>query len=460
MHGFRRVCYVRIFSFAAVLLQINPHPACAGLKLGGRAGGGSSAATVNQTVYVGNLYEETGETNTSYIYLGNIRVAAVSQGQVSYYHGDHLGGTNVITDEIGARKELAEYTPFGSTARREVYPPAAATQAHYYTGKPRDDETGLYYFGSRYYDPALGRFTTPDAVIQNPDNPQTLNRYSYTSNNPVNRVDPDGHSWWKKFTGWLSDVFEGAIRWLEKVTNSKWYVDIEVGQSYQFQDFRTFTTSTRDVGVNILSRPWDVGIGVKNWIYDPRFKIIKAMYDQYEKRTYESYVEDDDHIFVNGILNDEAAAVAGSRRVGAMKVAYNPTDGILADLTEAFLEKLTFTGSIERQLAAALADHRGIILSGHSQGGIIIGNTLLNMGLSGNRGAVSDAFFYNTQITRSRAYISSIISGVESKHVTYFSRYFDFSNALGPNLSEPDKFLSGVAGLLIIPVGIQHHGLE
>jgi len=67
-----------------------------------------------------------------------------------------------------------------------------------FTGKKLDDETGLYYFGARYYDPLLGRFITPDTIVQNPSDPQTLNRYSYCGNNPINRVDPTGHSW-KKF---------------------------------------------------------------------------------------------------------------------------------------------------------------------------------------------------------------------------------------------------------------------
>ncbi|MBK8127145.1 MAG: RHS repeat-associated core domain-containing protein [Elusimicrobia bacterium] len=63
-----------------------------------------------------------------------------------------------------------------------------------FTGQRQDDGTGLYYFNARYYDPALGRFITPDTMVQAPYDPQTLNRYTYCRNNPVNLVDPSGNS--------------------------------------------------------------------------------------------------------------------------------------------------------------------------------------------------------------------------------------------------------------------------
>jgi RHS repeat-associated protein len=60
-----------------------------------------------------------------------------------------------------------------------------------FTGQ-RLDATGLYYYGARYYDPTIGRFISPDTVVQNPGNPQTLNRYSYVVNNPLKYTDPTG----------------------------------------------------------------------------------------------------------------------------------------------------------------------------------------------------------------------------------------------------------------------------
>jgi RHS repeat-associated protein len=61
-----------------------------------------------------------------------------------------------------------------------------------FTGQ-RLDDTGLYYYGARYYDPTIGRFISPDSIIQNPANPQTFNRYTYALNNPLRYIDPSGN---------------------------------------------------------------------------------------------------------------------------------------------------------------------------------------------------------------------------------------------------------------------------
>jgi len=67
------------------------------------------------------------------------------------------------------------------------------------SGKEHDTETGLYYYGARYYDPAIGRFISVDPAGGKPDAPQTWNRYVYTLNNPYKYVDPDGRDVWLVF---------------------------------------------------------------------------------------------------------------------------------------------------------------------------------------------------------------------------------------------------------------------
>jgi RHS repeat-associated protein len=66
-------------------------------------------------------------------------------------------------------------------------------------------------YGARYYNPVIGRFITPDTYVQDPENPQTLNRYSYCGNNPVNRIDPSGHSWFSEFFGKIIGAIAGTI---------------------------------------------------------------------------------------------------------------------------------------------------------------------------------------------------------------------------------------------------------
>ena len=67
-----------------------------------------------------------------------------------------------------------------------------ADPSHRFTGQKLDPESGLYYYGGRYYDAELGRFISPDISVPQPKEPQSLNRYSYVLNNPVRIVDPTG----------------------------------------------------------------------------------------------------------------------------------------------------------------------------------------------------------------------------------------------------------------------------
>jgi len=91
-----------------------------------------------------------------------------------------------------------------------------------FTGKPFDADTDLYYYGQRYYDPNVGRFTQSDPalnILSDPErlknttgkeldqllgNPQRLNPYSYTLNNPINYVDPTGES---EIKAWLQNPY-------------------------------------------------------------------------------------------------------------------------------------------------------------------------------------------------------------------------------------------------------------
>jgi RHS repeat-associated protein len=96
-----------------------------------------------------------------------------------------------MTDRFGNLVQHYEYSAFGQTGY--VNNTSAYPVSNRYTGQVSDDETGLYYYGARYYDPQLGRFIQPDTEVQSPDDSQSLNRYSYCANNPINCVDPSGH---------------------------------------------------------------------------------------------------------------------------------------------------------------------------------------------------------------------------------------------------------------------------
>ena len=79
------------------------------------------------------------------------------------------------------------------TVQRTTSSDSIASSKYTYTGKEFDSDIGLYYYGARYYNPSTFTFTQADSVIPNVYNPQALNRYSYSYNNPVTYTDPDGH---------------------------------------------------------------------------------------------------------------------------------------------------------------------------------------------------------------------------------------------------------------------------
>ena len=123
---------------------------------------------------------------------GNTNVQAQPYNPVFYYcHNDHLGSSNIVLDRNGVRVQHCEYTAFGKDRFAETTP--AFSLSNRYTGQVLDEDTGLYFYQSRYYDPEIGRFTQPDSVVPSPNNPQTLNRYTYVNNNPLKYVDPTGH---------------------------------------------------------------------------------------------------------------------------------------------------------------------------------------------------------------------------------------------------------------------------
>ncbi len=94
-----------------------------------------------------------------------------------------------MTDKDGSVVWRRDYFPFG----QEIDPGGETTgNPHTFTGKEFDAETGLYYYGARYYDPVIGRFISVDPTAGVPFNPQTWNRYIYPLNNPYKDVDPDG----------------------------------------------------------------------------------------------------------------------------------------------------------------------------------------------------------------------------------------------------------------------------
>jgi len=121
----------------------------------------------------------------------HVHAAAPCTPLFFYYHNDHLGSSNVITDRSGTLADHYEYTAFGKERYNDAT--CALPISHRYTGQILDEETGLYYYNARYYDPELARFTQADTIVPGAGNSQNFNRYSYVNNNPLMYTDPSGN---------------------------------------------------------------------------------------------------------------------------------------------------------------------------------------------------------------------------------------------------------------------------
>ena len=109
--------------------------------------------------------------------------------QSYFYHSDHLGSSSVITDHLGGLVQHVEYVPFGEVFVEERASASSWRTPYLFNAKELDDETGLYYYGARYYDPRTSVWLSVDPLAE--ENPN-ISSYAYCEDNPINRIDPDG----------------------------------------------------------------------------------------------------------------------------------------------------------------------------------------------------------------------------------------------------------------------------
>ncbi|MGF7110103.1 RHS repeat-associated protein [Treponema pedis] len=210
---------------------------------------------VHKHIFVGNSRLVTAMTHTD-----NHGDNDEQKEKRYYYHSDHLGSAQFVTDWRGKQYEYIEYTPYGElwtykskTAKLflttynnflakqpvgliEETAPGIDKLPFRFTGKELDEETGLYYYGARYLDPKYSRWLSGDPSLsdyipQAPVNDEAkkhnenlpgmggvfnvvnLHVYHYAGNNPVKYIDPDGKeneavNWWKE----ILDVFSLDVK--------------------------------------------------------------------------------------------------------------------------------------------------------------------------------------------------------------------------------------------------------
>jgi RHS repeat-associated protein len=161
-------------------------------------------STLTSYYFVGGSYEVQGSGATAtrrYYSFGGQSVGMYDSvtASLEYFLTDHLGSIVAVTNASGGVLSQQRYFPFGEVRDipTDSLPVISQTDLGYTSQRNLDAQGSTYSLGlmdykARMYDPYLNRFTQPDSIIPN-GNPQSLNRYSYVNNSPVNFVDPTGH---------------------------------------------------------------------------------------------------------------------------------------------------------------------------------------------------------------------------------------------------------------------------
>jgi RHS repeat-associated protein len=152
------------------------------------------------TLYIDGLFEHvtSGGAENNLLHLLDkaarfalVRVGAPFPGDgappVQVHLGDHIGSSSVVVDGQGGFVNREEYRPWGETSMGSY-----ARKRFRFTAKERDEESGFYYHGARYYAPWVGRWTAIDPLALAPAEASTHSPYRYAANNPLAFVDPTG----------------------------------------------------------------------------------------------------------------------------------------------------------------------------------------------------------------------------------------------------------------------------
>ena len=200
---------------------------------------------VHKHIFVGNSRLVTAMTHTD-----NNGDNAEQREKRYYYHSDHLGSAQFVTDWRGRQYEHIEYTPYGELWIEEVA--AGLDKLPFrFTGKEMDEEIGLYYYGARYLDPKYSRWLSGDpalgeyipaagadtsklAGMGGVYNTVNLHLYHYAGNNPLRYTDPTGAFDWDTNTIQAGDT-------LSQIAND---CNTRYGTNYSADDLKDLNSDT------------------------------------------------------------------------------------------------------------------------------------------------------------------------------------------------------------------------
>ncbi len=270
-------------------------------------------------IYVGGIYEVRNGQAMSHVYANGQKIVTLTNNKEYYTHSDHLGSTSIVTDETGTIVEEIGYLPFGATLFRNEYNGSTWESAYRFTGQEFDPEYQLYNYNARLYDPIMSRFISADTIVQEPFNPQFLNRYTYCLNNPLIYVDPSGHL---LITDYLNNhnttgSNDDAAIALYYLIQYQGEIDRRNG-IFQLQMYWSFTNAQKDAQ---MLWGWHIGT-VTSQLYDDYGNALENSY------TYKDYIPNG---FWAPAYGGSGGGVAHTAEIAAPKITWDEEPHAIGD---------------------------------------------------------------------------------------------------------------------------------
>jgi RHS repeat-associated protein len=176
---------------------------------------------------------------------------------VRYQYDNHLGSACLELDANANIISYEEYHPFGTTSYRAGRSYAETSLKRYkYCGKERDEETGLYYYGARYYAGWLCRWISTDPKKEEYLN---LSPYNYCANNPIKYVDPDG----MRIDEWEVNIDTGELKHISgKGGNDTQYITHVNSEGKIFRETQVWNVSKSDIYIGPAAENYK-----GDWVY-------------------------------------------------------------------------------------------------------------------------------------------------------------------------------------------------
>jgi len=219
--------------------------------------------------------DDQGNLSNYYIY-GEGLVSQISVANDShYYHYDPTGHTLALSNASGNVSDSYAYTPYGfTTAQGTTHNPFRYVGRH----GVMDDGNGLHYMRARYYKEDIKRFMSLDALHGGIENPQALNRYLYSSGNPVMRIDPSGYKdgAYEVCNTYFSGGCKNLAKWL--LSTSDKLNDMKNGVN----NF-TVENASKDMGLTVAEEQYALGAELKE-VIRTNGDVESKLYEERAKR--------------------------------------------------------------------------------------------------------------------------------------------------------------------------------